>query len=110
MKLLLDQNLPRRLTAELLPSFPGSGHVRDFGLERATDNEIYTFAAKGGFCIVTKDVDFRDLVAVNGFPPKVVLIRFGNVPNAALSRRLLGEVEAIEEFLARDDAGTLELV
>ncbi len=40
MKLLFDENMSPRLVAGLADVFPGSVHVRDVGLDRATDAAI----------------------------------------------------------------------
>lgn len=45
MKLLLDQNLSHRLVSSLQSQFAGSAHVRDFGLQRAGDAEVWALAA-----------------------------------------------------------------
>lgn len=42
MKLLFDENMSPRLVAELADVFPGSVHVRDIGLDRATHAAIWT--------------------------------------------------------------------
>ena len=72
MKLLLDQNLSHRLLAELGSLFPNSSHLRLIGLGRATDLEVWSYAATNGFVLVTKDSDFHQLSLVRGAPPKVV--------------------------------------
>lgn len=41
MKLLLDQNLSWRIAGWIQDLFPASAHVRDFGLDRATDEQIW---------------------------------------------------------------------
>ena len=41
MKLLLDQNLSWRLARALQDLFPDSVHVREIGLDRATDDEVW---------------------------------------------------------------------
>ena len=41
MKLLFDENVSPRLVAGLSDVFPGSVHVRDVGLDRATDAAIW---------------------------------------------------------------------
>ena len=43
MKLLLDENLSRRLIPFLQQDFPGSTQVALIGLERADDGEIWEF-------------------------------------------------------------------
>jgi predicted nuclease of predicted toxin-antitoxin system len=57
MKLLLDENLSRRLIPFLQQDFPGSTQVALIGLERADDGEIWEFAKANGFVIVTRDAD-----------------------------------------------------
>ena len=59
MRLLLDQNLSRRLLAELAPIFADSAHVGALGLDPATDREIWAYAGEHGYLIVSKDSDFR---------------------------------------------------
>lgn len=109
MRLLLDQNLPSRLLRELDLLFPGSAHVRDLGLREATDLRIWEYAAVAGYSLVTKDADFREIVMLRGFPPKVVLLRYGNVSNAILFRRLLASMDVVREFLVDEEFGCLEL-
>jgi predicted nuclease of predicted toxin-antitoxin system len=45
VRLLLDENLSPRLVRVLTDLFPGSTHVRDVGLSRATDDAVWTYAA-----------------------------------------------------------------
>lgn len=96
MKLLFDQNLTPRLVAQLAELFPGSEHVRDAGLAAADDVAVWEYAKGGGFAIVSKDADFRQLSFLYGSPPKVVWLRVGN--------RSTAEIEAI----VRANAGDLE--
>ena len=78
MKLLFDQNLSRRLPQRLADLFPGSVHVIGLGFDRASDIEIWDFAQKNDYCIVTQDVDFSERSKLRGAPPKVVWLRCGN--------------------------------
>lgn len=61
MKLLLDENLSRRLVPFLQEEFPDSTQVALAGLERATDLVIWTHARDHGYVIVTRDADFEEL-------------------------------------------------
>ena len=72
VKLLLDENLSRRLASALEPLYPGSAHVCEFGLERAGDEAVWRHAREHGFAIVTKDADFAERSLAEGPPPKVV--------------------------------------
>lgn len=82
MKLLLDENLSRRIVPALQTAYPGSTQVALVGLEHANDREIWVFAKDRGFTIVTKDDDFLGLLALMGHPPKVALLSLGNSTNA----------------------------
>lgn len=78
MKLLFDQNLSPRLVPRLADLFPDSDHVSAFDLDRAQDDEVYEYAGRDGFMLVTKDADFGELNVLRGSPPKVIWIRRGN--------------------------------
>ena len=44
MRLLLDQNLSRRLVGTLSADFPRSTHVVECGLDASTDKQVWDFA------------------------------------------------------------------
>ena len=43
MKLLFDHNLSHKLVGRLADVFPGSVHVRDLGLHRADDAQVWEY-------------------------------------------------------------------
>ena len=59
MKLLLDQNLSRKLIKQIEDAYPGSCHLTSVLPESSTDREIWLFAEENDFIIVTKDDDFE---------------------------------------------------
>ena len=103
MKLLFDQNLPPRLPHSLSVEFPDSAHVRDEGLARASDEEIWRYAAENEFTVVSKDTDFMQMSFVFGAPPKVICIRRGNCSTVEIEAILRENVETIGEFIASTD-------
>lgn len=109
MKLLLDQNLSRRLLAELESVFPGSSHVQVLGRDTAVDEEIWSFAKAEGYVIVTKDADFVELSALRGHPPKIVWLNMGNVSNRVVSAKLRECIADIRTFLDNTADGVLEI-
>lgn len=109
MKLLLDQNLSPRLPGELGPMSRGTTHVREFGLGRAADQEIWDFARERGYAVVSKDADFRHLSMLNGPPPKVVWIRMGNATTDQICELLRKRAKDLETFFSHPDASFLEL-
>jgi predicted nuclease of predicted toxin-antitoxin system len=88
VKLLLDQNLSYKLCDALADHYPGSTQVRLIGLDRADDLTVWRHAAREGYMLVTQDTDVRDLAALHGAPPKVVLLRCGNKPTSFIERLL----------------------
>ena len=66
MKLLFDQNLSRQLRRLLADLYPQLQQVREIGLADADDTLIWDYALEGGFVIVTKDTDYRDLSSAAG--------------------------------------------
>lgn len=104
MKLLLDENLSRRLVLALQARFPGSSQVALIGLERATDAQICEHAAQQDFVICSKDDDFQRLVAARGYRPRLIHLALGNVGNDAVLAALLAAADRLQ--LAFDDPAT----
>lgn len=112
MKLLFDQNVSFRIVIKILDIFPGSGQVRELGLENSKDSEIWKFAQENGYTIVTFDSDFYDLGLLKGASPKVIWIRLGNTSTRNLENLLRKNADLIKTFLtdpAYKDIGCLEI-
>lgn len=110
MHWLLDANLPYRLVKQLEDVVVEVTHVSRTGLPvPATDRQIWEWARQRNAVVVTNDEDFHRLAAVFGFPPNVVLLRMGNQSNLALANILKRHLRDIEELVASDEQGLLEL-
>lgn len=99
MKLLLDENLSRRLVPFLQDAFPGSSQVALAGLEHASDLAVWEYAQRNGFVVVTKDSDFHELSLLLGAPPRVVWLQLGNTSRSHVLQRLLENAKEIERRL-----------
>ena len=99
MKLLLDENLSDKIVPQILDLYPGSSHVKAHELLHTDDAAIWSFARKNEFVIVSKDSDFHQRSLVHGAPPKLVFLRSGNGPTAAITRLLRSDFALISEFL-----------
>jgi predicted nuclease of predicted toxin-antitoxin system len=98
VKLLFDHQLSPRLVKSLADIYPDSNHVYRLGLDQADDQDVWEYARREGFLIVTKDVDFSDLCVLRGFPPKVIWIRRGNCKTSAIEailRHHYADIEAL---------------
>lgn len=72
MKLLFDQNISFRITKGISDIFPNSKQVRQLNLDDSSDIDIWRYARKNDYVIVTFDADFSDIANVNGCPPKII--------------------------------------
>lgn len=108
-RLLFDQNLAPGLARRLADLYPGSAHVREFGLAAADDEAVWAHAAGGGFAIVTKDDDFRQRSVLRGAPPQVIWVRLGNCRTADVEAVLRARYADVHAFVGDPDAALLIL-
>ena len=109
MKLLFDENLSPRLVDLLLTLFPESSHVRNVGLAKADDDQVWSYAQEHGCVIVSKDSDFHQRSFVLGAPPKVIWIRLGNCTTEDIANLLTQHQTDLEAFQNNPDGAFLEL-
>lgn len=109
MKLLFDENVSPRLVAALSDEFPGSVHVRDLGMARASDAAIWAYARDHGLTILSKDSDFHQVSFLRGPPPKVIWIRRGNCSTGDIEALVRSNRSEILAFGADGEAAFLAL-
>jgi predicted nuclease of predicted toxin-antitoxin system len=109
LKLLFDENLSFRLPKSACPPWPDSVHVRDVGLEAATDSQVWDFAATNDFIIVSKDRDMRHRSSLYGHPPKIIWIRTGNCSSKQIEDLILNNLENILIFGIDESAAFMSL-
>jgi predicted nuclease of predicted toxin-antitoxin system len=88
---------------------PGSTHGRDIGLARADDDTIWPYARDHGFAVVSKDSDFHQRSPALGAPPKLIWVRVGNAPAAAIGVLLVERRTEIEAFMRDAEATFLSI-
>ena len=109
MKLLLDENLSRRIVPFLQTDFPGSSQVALLGLEGADDSEIWQYAKDNDFVIVTRDSDFQERSLVAGHPPQVIWLKIPNHSKTIVLNILLEHHKEIERALSGQNLACVEL-
>ncbi len=97
MKLLLDENLSRRMIPALKDVYPDSSQVAFLELNEADDRAIWEYAKKEGYAIVTQDADFHEQALLAGGPPLVIWLRCGNQAKKVILEKLLAYQKHIEE-------------
>lgn len=110
MKFLFDQNISQRILKVLPDNYGGSSHVKNEGLINAPDRQIWEFAKKNNFIIVTQDSDFNELNSLYGFPPKIIWIRTGNLKTQVIVDLLISQHHQIQQFLEDSNYGCFEIV
>jgi len=98
MKLLLDQNLSRRMLQQLNAHYPDSSQVALLKMDKSEDIKIWEYAKKYNFVIVTKDSDFQELSILKGGPPKVIWLKCGNKPKQYIADLLIQNKDRINEL------------
>jgi predicted nuclease of predicted toxin-antitoxin system len=99
VKLLVDENLSRRLVERLADLFPDSRHVASVNLLQSPDIIVWEYAKSNGFSIVTADADFYELATTLGPPPKVIWLRGCDYPTAVAERLIRTQAVRVMEFL-----------
>lgn len=109
MKLLLDENISRRIVPLLQECYPNTTHIVLIGLEGASDKEVWQYAKDHDYIIVSKDEDFLSFFSVYGYPPKLIRLLMGNCSNTALVESLVKESISINKLINDKEIGLIEL-
>ncbi len=107
MKLLLDENISYRLAKKIGAAFSHVSHVKLHNLSKKDDKEIWEFAKKENYTIVTNDADFNDFSLVLGFPPKIIWLRTGNTSTYFIVKLLVDKKNEIKVFIENTEMGVL---
>ena len=109
MKLLIDQNISRKIISNIRNNYPNSAHVVDLGLENSTDKLIWEYARDNDFMIVTFDADFYNFSVVWGFPPKIIWIRTYNQTTLFIEQLLVNHYSTVKDFSKDENLSCLEI-
>ena len=115
MNFLVDQPVSPQLAHWLRETGHDAVHVRERGLSRAPDEELFALAVTEHRVIVTADLDFARILALSGRSgPGLILFRAGNVTDAqmlALLKETLDKVQPsdIERSVVVVDAHALRV-
>jgi len=103
VKFLIDANLP--YSSKILLESMGfdASHVKDVGLTNALDDEIFLFAQKNECIIITRDLDFSNIIKfVPGKYYGIIVMRVSYVLNSEQINNVL------KEFFEKVDLGEIK--
>jgi len=108
MRLLIDMNLSRSWVPFLAAAHLEAVHWADIGRVAALDPVIMEYARQHGMTVMTKDLDFGELLAQNSsVGPSVIQLRGGD-PMPQVSGDLV--LSAINSFRSQIEQGALVTV
>ena len=90
MKVLLDQDVPRRAAALLRERGVDAVHASEVGLGSARDADVVAWCRAQGAIAVTLDADIHALIALSGLTtPSTIPIRVQGLNGAEMARLLV---------------------
>jgi predicted nuclease of predicted toxin-antitoxin system len=110
LRFLVDNALAPAVARKLAGVGHDVLHVRDLGMQAATDEEIFDLAVREGRVIVSADTDFGTILALRRTAePSVVLFRrsSGRRPDAQ-AKLLLEQLPRIADSLERGSVVVIE--
>jgi predicted nuclease of predicted toxin-antitoxin system len=101
MRLVLDNNLAPRLAVLLRDGGHDTNHVRDHGMQAATDEQVLDLARQEGRTLISADTDFGTLLARTGAAaPSIMLIRRSTARRPEqLAALLVANIDQVTEEL-----------
>jgi len=103
VKLLFDQNISFRVIKKISQLFPEAQQIRALGLENSTDIQIWEYAKKNDYSIVSYDADYFDIASLRGHPPKIIWLRIGNTTTNSLANLFIDKFDLIEDFISNQE-------
>lgn len=110
MKLLFDQNISFRIIKLIEDKIPNATHINEVGLKNSSDLNIWEFAKKNEYSIVTFDSDFAELANLKGIPAKIIWLKLPNTRTSVLATLLNNKFDQINDFLISEEMSMISIL
>jgi predicted nuclease of predicted toxin-antitoxin system len=102
IKIIIDMNLPPGLVSILENEGWEALHRSAIGDPGATDSEIMRYAMKGGYIVLTNDLDFGAILAATGWKtPSVIQIRTQDVFPEAIGKMVITTIHQFSDEIKK---------
>ena len=109
MRFLADMCVDVRIVKWLLRNGHDATHLRDQGLQKMPNGEIFEKAIREDRIVITFDLDFGEIAALTASrPTSVILFRLKNTRTLHVIERLSSVIERFEDALKRGSILTVE--
>jgi predicted nuclease of predicted toxin-antitoxin system len=109
VRFLADMCVDVRIVKWLLQNGHDATHLRDQGLQRMPNGEIFEKAIREDRIIITFDLDFGEIAALTkSWRTSVILFRLKNTRTLHVIERLSSVIERFEDALKRGSMITVE--
>ena len=106
LKFIIDTQLPPKLATHLEALETDAVHTTNYlSGHLMADKEIIQKAIDEERIVVSKDADFRDYFLVKGSPPRILLIKTGNISNKNLFKLITKSLPTIQKLF--DDGNNM---
>lgn len=109
MKLLIDQNISKRIIDSITDIFPGSIHVKNAKLSNFSDLEVWNFAQKNDLILVSTDPEVFDRCVLSSNSPKTIYVVSETITTNKMEWALRINQSSIEKFYNEDPASCLRI-
>ena len=104
MKFIIDAQLPKTLSDFLNQKGYDSIHTLELPEKNRTkDSQVIQKAIEENRIVISKDSDFLDSFLLKALPPKLIIVKTGNVPNKKLIQIFGDNLESIIQMISRSN-------